>query len=198
MRRIQMKRICVYCGSSPGKFRQYRDGARTLGHELASRGIALVYGGASIGVMGTIADAVLEKGGEVLGVIPVALAKREITHKGLNELFVVNSMHERKAKMADLSDGFIALPGGWGTIEEIFEMLTWAQLGLHEKPCGLLNISSYYDHLSSFLEHAFDQRFVQQEFRPMIMIDQSAGTLLDRFQNYSAPHVKKWIGLEET
>ena len=198
MRRIQMKRICVYCGSSPGKFRQYRDAARTLGHELASRGIALVYGGASIGVMGTIADAVLEKGGEVLGVIPVALAKREITHKGLNELFVVNSMHERKAKMADLSDGFIALPGGWGTIEEFFEMLTWAQLGLHEKPCGLLNISSYYDHLFSFLEHAFDQQFVQQEFRPMIIIDQSAGTLLDRFQNYSAPHVKKWIGLEET
>lgn len=198
MRRIQMKRICVYCGSSPGKFRQYRDGARTLGHELASRGIALVYGGASIGVMGTIADAVLAKGGEVLGVIPGVLAKREITHRGLNELFVVDSMHERKAKMAELSDGFIALPGGWGTIEEIFEMLTWAQLGLHEKPCGLLNISSYYDHLFSFLEHAFDQRFVQQEFRPMIMIDQSAGTLLDRFQNYSAPHVKKWIGLEET
>ncbi len=198
MRRIQMKRICVYCGSSPGKLPQYRHAARTLGHELAARGIALVYGGASIGVMGTIADAVLAKGGEVSGVIPAVLSTREITHRGLNELFVVNSMHERKAKMAELSDGFIALPGGWGTIEEIFEMLTWAQLGLHEKPCGLLNISSYYDHLFAFLEHAIDQRFVQQEFRPMIMMEQSASTLLDRFENYSAPHVKKWIGLEET
>ena len=198
MQRIQMKRLCVYCGSSPGKLPQYRDAAQTLGHEMAARGIALVYGGASIGVMGTIADAVLDKGGEALGVIPGVLAKREITHRGLNELFVVNSMHQRKAKMAELSDGFIALPGGWGTIEEIFEMLTWAQLGLHEKPCGLLNISSYYDHLFAFLEHAIDQRFVQQEFRPMIMIDQSASSLLDRFENYSAPHVKKWIGLEET
>ena len=192
-----MKRICVYCGSSPGKLPQYRDAAQTLGHELAVRGIALVYGGASIGIMGTIADAVLEKGGEAFGVIPCVLANREVAHRGLNELFVVDSMHERKAKMAELSDGFIALPGGWGTIEEIFEMLTWAQLGLHEKPCGLLNISSYYDHLFTFLEHAIDQRFVQQEFRPMIMMEQSASTLLDRFQNYSAPHVKKWIGPEE-
>ena len=198
LRKVQMKRICVYCGSSPGKLSQYRDAAQTLGHELAARGIALVYGGASIGVMGAIADAVLEKGGEAFGVIPCVLANREVAHRGLNELFVVNSMHERKAKMAELSDGFIALPGGWGTIEEIFEMLTWGQLGLHEKPCGLLNVFSYYDHLFAFLEHAIDQRFVQQEFRPMIMMDQSASTLLDRFQNYSAPQVKKWIGPEET
>lgn len=193
-----MKRICVYCGSSPGKLTEYRGAARMLGHELAARGLGLVYGGASIGVMGAVADAVLEKGGEAIGVIPFALATREVAHSGLNELFVVDSMHERKAKMAELSDGFVALPGGWGTIEEIFEMLTWAQLGFHQKPCGLLNISGYYDHLYTFLEHAIDQRFVQEEYRPMIMMEQTAGDLLDRYLQYQAPSVKKWIGPEET
>jgi uncharacterized protein (TIGR00730 family) len=193
-----MKRICVYCGSSPGKLPDYMESARTLGHELAARGLGLVYGGASVGVMGVVADAVLEKGGEAIGVIPYALATKEVAHSGLNELFVVDSMHERKAKMAELSDGFIALPGGWGTIEEIFEMLTWAQLGFHDKPCGLLNISSYYDHLVTFLEHAIDQRFVREEFRPMIMVNESASALLDRFGGYVAPQVKKWIGPEET
>lgn len=193
-----MKRICVYCGSSPGKLTEYRGAARMLGHELAARGLGLVYGGASIGVMGAVADAVLEKGGEAIGVIPFALATREVAHSGLNELFVVDSMHERKAKMAELSDGFVALPGGWGTIEEIFEMLTWAQLGFHQKPCGLLNISGYYDHLYTFLEHAIDQRFVQEEYRPMIMMEQTAGGLLDRYLQYQAPSVKKWIGPEET
>ena len=193
-----MKRICVYCGSSPGKLPEYMDAARTLGHALAARGIGLVYGGASVGVMGVVADAVLDKGGEAIGVIPYALATKEVAHSGLNELFVVDSMHERKARMAELSDGFIALPGGWGTIEEIFEMLTWAQLGFHEKPCGLLNISSYYDHLVTFLDHAIDQRFVREEFRPMIMVDESASALLDRFDAYAAPQVKKWIGPEET
>jgi uncharacterized protein (TIGR00730 family) len=188
-----MKRICVYCGSSPGKMPEYRFAARILGHEMAARNIGLVYGGASIGVMGTVADAVLEKGGEAFGVIPEVLAKKEVAHTGLDELFVVNSMHERKAKMAELSDGFIALPGGWGTIEEIFEMLTWAQLGLHEKPCGLLNTCSYYDHLFAFLEHASEHRFVQQEFRPMIMMECSAAALIDRFSNYRAPRVEKWI-----
>ena len=193
-----MKRICVYCGSSPGRKPEYRDAAKALGHELAARGLGLVYGGASVGVMGAVADAVLKKGGQAIGVIPLALATREVAHSGLDELFVVDSMHERKAKMAELSDGFIALPGGWGTIEEIFEMLTWAQLGLHQKPCGLLNISGYYDHLFSFLEHAIDQRFVREEYRPMIMMEQTAGGLLDRYQSYQAPSVKKWIGPEET
>jgi uncharacterized protein (TIGR00730 family) len=193
-----MKRICVYCGSSPGKLTDYRDAARMLGHELAARGLGLVYGGASIGVMGAVADAVLEKDGEAIGVIPFALATREVAHRGLNELIVVDSMHERKAKMAELSDGFVALPGGWGTIEEIFEMLTWAQLGFHQKPCGLLNISGYYDHLYTFLKHAFDQHFVREEFRPMIMMEQTAAALLDRYQQYQAPSVKKWIGPEET
>jgi uncharacterized protein (TIGR00730 family) len=193
-----MKRICVYCGSSPGKLAEYREAARMLGHELAVRNLGLVYGGASIGVMGAVADAVLEKGGEAIGVIPFALATREVAHSGLNDLFVVDSMHERKAKMAELSDGFIALPGGWGTIEEIFEMLTWAQLGFHQKPCGLLNISGYYDHLFTFLEHAIDQRFVREEYRPMIMMEQTADDLLDRYLKYQPPTVKKWIGPEET
>jgi len=193
-----MKRICVYCGSNPGKLAEYREAARMLGHELAVRNLGLVYGGASIGVMGAVADAVLEKGGEAIGVIPFALATREVAHSGLNDLFVVDSMHERKAKMAELSDGFIALPGGWGTIEEIFEMLTWAQLGFHQKPCGLLNISGYYDHLFTFLEHAIDQRFVREEYRPMIMMEQTADDLLDRYLKYQPPTVKKWIGSEET
>ena len=193
-----MKRICVYCGSSLGLLPDYRDAAQVLGHELAARGLGLVYGGASVGVMGAVADAVLEKGGQAIGVIPFALATREVAHDGLDELFVVESMHERKAKMAELSDGFIALPGGWGTIEEIFEMLTWAQLGFHQKPCGLLNISGYYDHLYTFLEHAINQRFVREEYRPMIMMEQTADGLLDRYQQYQAPSVKKWIGPEET
>lgn len=193
-----MTTICVYCGSNPGLLPDYRESARRLGYEMASRGIGLVYGGASIGVMGAVADAVLERGGKVTGVIPSSLATREVSHGGLDELIVVASMHERKAKMAELSDGFIALPGGWGTIEEIFEMLTWAQLGFHEKPCGLLNVASYYDHLFAFLEHAIEQQFVKQTNRPMIMMDDSPRSLLDRFAVYQAPKVKKWIGPEET
>ncbi|MDT8319018.1 MAG: TIGR00730 family Rossman fold protein [Xanthomonadales bacterium] len=193
-----MKRICVYCGSGLGRSADYREAARALGHELAGRGIGLVYGGASVGIMGAVADAVLERGGEVIGVIPRALATREVAHATLNELLVVESMHERKSKMADLADGFVALPGGWGTIEEIFEMLTWAQLGFHQKPCGLLNVAAYYDQLFGFLEHAFEQHFVRQEYRPMLMLEDSAPALLDRFAAYRAPQVKKWIGQEET
>jgi uncharacterized protein (TIGR00730 family) len=193
-----MKMICVYCGSNPGRLPEYREAARLLGYEMAARGLGLVYGGASIGVMGAVADAMLERAGKVIGVIPVSLATREVAHKGLDELIVVDSMHQRKAKMAELSDGFIALPGGWGTIEEIFEMLTWAQLGFHEKPCGLLNVAAYYDHLFAFLEYAIDQRFVKEEYRPMIMMDRAPAALLDRFSQYRAPKVRKWIGPEET
>jgi uncharacterized protein (TIGR00730 family) len=193
-----MKMICVYCGSNPGRLPEYREAARLLGYEMAARGLGLVYGGASIGVMGAVADAMLERAGKVIGVIPVSLATREVSHKGLDELIVVDSMHQRKAKMAELSDGFIALPGGWGTIEEIFEMLTWAQLGFHEKPCGLLNVAAYYDHLFAFLEYAIDQRFVKEEYRPMIMMDRAPAALLDRFSQYRAPKVRKWIGPEET
>ena len=193
-----MKNICVYCGSNPGRLPEYRGAARLLGYEMASRGLGLVYGGASIGVMGAVADAVLERGGQAIGVIPYSLATKEVSHDGLDELIVVDSMHERKARMAELSDGFIALPGGWGTIEEIFEMLTWAQLGFHEKPCGLLNVASYYDPLFTFLENAIEQQFVKEAYRPMIMMDEAPAALLDRFDEYRAPKVKKWIGPEET
>ena len=193
-----MKNICVYCGSNPGRLPEFRDAARLLGYEMAGRGLGLVYGGASIGVMGAVADAVLERGGQAVGVIPYSLATKEVSHDGLDELIVVDSMHERKAKMAELSDGFIALPGGWGTIEEIFEMLTWAQLGFHEKPCGLLNVAAYYDQLFAFLENAIEQQFVKEEYRPMIIMDEAPAVLLDRFDHYRAPQVKKWIGPEET
>jgi uncharacterized protein (TIGR00730 family) len=193
-----MKRICVYCGSSPGRLPDYRQAARALGLQLAARGLGLVYGGASVGVMGAVADAVVEQGGEAIGVIPHSLATREVAHQGLTELVVVKSMHERKARMADLADGFVALPGGWGTFEEIFEMLTWAQLGFHEKPCGLLNVASYYDHLFAFLEKAIDERFVRDEYRPMMIMEDDPSQLLDRFRDYRAPKVRKWLGPEET
>jgi uncharacterized protein (TIGR00730 family) len=188
----------VYCGSSPGKQPEYRDAARELGHELARRNLGLVYGGASIGVMGAIADAVLERGGEVIGVIPHALATKEVAHHGLDQLIVVDSMHERKAKMAELSDGFIALPGGWGTIEEIFEMLTWAQLGFHENPCGLLNVISYFNPLFEFIENAVDQRFVKEAHRLMMIMEENFFNDTATTEIYTAPRVKKWIGPEET
>ena len=195
---MPMPSVCVYCGSSPGKLPDYSAAATELGQELARRDLGLVYGGASVGLMGILADAVLNAGGRAVGVIPRSLAEKELAHQGLHELFVVTSMHERKAKMAELSDGFIALPGGWGTLEEIFEALTWAQLGFHDKPCGLLNVSGYYDHLGAFLDHAFEQNFVREAFRPMIMVDASPASLLDRFEAYQPPTVQKWIGPDET
>ncbi len=193
-----MKRICVYCGSNPGRLPEYRAAARALGHELVSRGLELVYGGASIGVMGAVADAVLEAGGTAIGVIPHSLATREVAHDQLSELVVVDSMHERKARMAELSDGFVALPGGWGTFEEIFEVLTWAQLGFHAKPCGLLNVEGYFHHLGQFLDHAMQERFVREAYRPMIIMENQPAVLLDRFASYQAPQVRKWIGPDET
>jgi uncharacterized protein (TIGR00730 family) len=193
-----MKRVCVYCGSSPGRLPGYREAARELAHEMVARGLDLVYGGGSVGVMGAVADAVLERGGAVTGVIPRSLATKELAHDGLTELIVVGSMHERKAKMAELSDAFVALPGGWGTCEELFEMLTWAQLGFHAKPCGLLNVAGYYDPLFEFLEHAIAERFVKEEYRPMMIMEDNPGRLIDRFAGYRAPRVKKWIDAEET
>ncbi|MDZ4731853.1 MAG: TIGR00730 family Rossman fold protein [Xanthomonadales bacterium] len=195
---MALKRVCVYCGSNPGRQPIYREAAADLGRELVQRDIALVYGGAGIGVMGAVADAVLANGGEAIGVIPQSLATREVAHTQLSELIVVTSMHERKAMMAELADGFVALPGGWGTVEEIFEILTWAQLGIHNKPCGLLNIAGYYDHLAMFLQHAMDERFVREEYKPMIIMEKQPAALLDRFNNYQPPQVRKWIGPAET
>lgn len=193
-----MKRICVYCGSSPGRLPDYTRAAEQLGSLMAENGLGLVYGGASVGIMGKVADAALANGAEVIGVIPSALATREVAHSGLSELHVVDSMHQRKAKMADLSDGFVALPGGWGTIEEIFEVLTWGQLGFHRKPCGLLNVAGYYDHLNAFLEHAIDEAFVKTDYRPMIMVENDPVRLLQNFRDYRAPRVKKWISESQT
>ena len=193
-----MKKICVYCGSNPGLNPRFREAAIELGNELVARDLGLVYGGASVGIMGVIADTVLAGGGEVTGVIPLALNEKEIAHPGLTKLHVVASMHERKALMAELADGFIALPGGWGTIEEIFEVLTWAQLGFHQKPCGLLNEQGYYDHLFAFLEHAIEQQFVNAEYWPMLMMKPDAASILDAFSIYKAPNVKKWIQTSET
>jgi len=194
---MTIKKICVYCGSSPGKNPVYSEAAASLAHALCERGIGLVYGGAAVGVMGAIADAVLAAGGEAIGVIPKSLAVKEVAHNNLSELHVVASMHERKAMMADLADGFIALPGGWGTLEEIFEMLTWAQLGFHNKPCGLLNIEGYYDGLIGFLENSFEQQFVNELYRPMLMQTHEPAALLDQFAVYRAPKVRKWMGESE-
>ena len=194
---MKIKRICVYCGSSSGKKPAYSQAAVNLALALSERGIGLVYGGGATGVMGTVADAMLAVGGEVIGVIPKALALKEVAHDHLSELHVVASMHERKAMMADLADGFIALPGGWGTLEEIFEILTWAQLGFHDKPCGLLNIEGYYDGLIDFLENSFEQQFVSELYRPMLMRALEPTTLLDQFATYRAPKVRKWMAEDE-
>lgn len=165
-----MNRICVFSGSGTGVLEEYARTAASLGRELARRGIGVVYGGASIGLMGCVADAVLEEGGEVIGIIPEALMIKEVVHSDLTELRVVDSMHQRKALMESLSDGFIALPGGYGTLEEIAEMITWLQLGFHSKPCGLLNVLDYYTHLIGFLDHAVDQGFLKQKHRDKLLV----------------------------
>jgi uncharacterized protein (TIGR00730 family) len=194
----RMKKICVYCGSNMGRRPEYVAAARFLAEELLLRKIGLVYGGAHVGIMGEIANTVLKGGGEVIGIMPQALVDREVAHPGLTELITVNSMHERKAMMADLADGFIALPGGLGTVEELFEVLTWAQLGFHKKPCGLLNAIGFYDHLSAFLDHTVTQGFVKDVHRSMLMVEKNPATLLDRFATYAPPLVSKWIGRENT
>ena len=194
---MKIRKICVYCGSSPGKNPAFSLAASSLARVMCERGIGLVYGGAAVGVMGVLANAVLESGGQAIGVIPRSLAVKEVAHHSLTELHVVASMHERKAMMAELADGFIALPGGWGTLEEIFEILTWAQLGFHEKPCGLLNIEGYYDGLIGFLESAIEQQFVKEVCRPMLMQAHEPVALLDQFAEYRAPKVRKWVGEDE-
>ncbi|MBM7654550.1 LOG family protein [Neobacillus cucumis] len=187
-----MKRLAVYCGSSLGASEAYKLGAIQLGIELAKRNITLVYGGSSNGLMGTVADTVLSHGGQVIGVIPSVLVEREISHKGLTELYTVDSMHERKAKMAELADGFIVLPGGTGTLEEFFEVFTWGQIGLHQKPCGLLNIEHYYEPLISLFDHMIEQKFLQEKFRSMILVEENPDALIDHFHHYIAPSVKSY------
>ena len=193
-----MKRICVFCGSSLGTRNEYAEAAVHLGGVLAKRNIGLVYGGGNVGLMGVIADAVLEAGGEVIGVIPHSLAQREIEHQGLTQLHVVDSMHTRKAMMADLADAFIAMPGGVGTFEEFFEAVTWTQLGLHRKACGLLNVAGFYTPLAAFIDQAVSEGFIKPLHRASIVVDDDAERLLDTMAQVKLPDVPKWITREET
>jgi uncharacterized protein (TIGR00730 family) len=188
-----MKRICVFCGASNGSDPVYLEAAREAGRTLARRGIALVYGGGSVGLMGAIADAALAAGGEVIGVIPRALQLRELAHAKLTSLHVVGSMHERKAKMAELAHGFVALPGGLGTLEEFAEIVTWAQLGLHARPCGLLDVAGYWRPLIGFLDQAVTAGFVKPDHRRMVQVAPGMDALLDAFAAYQPPAVEKWI-----
>ncbi|HEX9903724.1 MAG TPA: TIGR00730 family Rossman fold protein [Propylenella sp.] len=188
-----MRSLCVFCGSNAGASSTYAEAALALGALVAERGLRLVYGGAAVGLMGTLADAALAAGAEVVGVMPTALVDREIVHPGLTELRTVSSMHERKALMADLADGFLALPGGAGTLEELFEIWTWGQLGHHTKPVGLLNVAGFFDRLLAFLDHQCRERFVRQEHREMLLVGTDPRALLDRFDRYQPPRVSKWI-----
>lgn len=192
-----MNTICVYCGSSVGARDEYARAAAEVGRLLAERGQRIVYGAGNIGLMGVLADAALQAGGEVIGVIPHALVARELAHNGVSELRIVDSMHERKALMADLSDGFLALPGGFGTFEELCEMLTWLQLGIHQKPCGLLNTLGYYDHLIAMFDRAVGDRFLRPQHRALLIVDDEPASLLDRLQTTSPPDVHKWLDRDE-
>ena len=188
-----MNRLCVYCGSSTGVRDAYAGAARELAALLTANEIGLVYGGASKGIMGVLADAMLDAGGKVTGVIPRALSDYEVAHEALTELHVVDSMHERKSLMAVLSDGFVALPGGFGTLEEIIEVLTWGQLQFHAKPCGLLNVAGYFDPLLDWCDHAHAEGFVRAAHREMLIVERTPAKLLMRFEQYAPPTTKKWI-----
>lgn len=192
-----MQRICVFCGSSAGASPVYAEAARAMGRTLVARGLSLVYGGGQVGLMGVVADAVLEAGGEVVGVIPHALNAREIAHAGLTTLHVVDSMHERKAMMAAMADAFIAMPGGFGTYEEFFEAVTWTQLGVHKKPCGLLNVAGFYDPVIQFIDQAVREQFIRTAHRETILMDSDPARLLDALARVVLPDVPKWIGLAE-
>jgi uncharacterized protein (TIGR00730 family) len=193
-----VKRVCVFCGSSPGVRPEYAAMARWLGSALARRGIGLVYGGASIGIMGNVADAVLAEGGEVIGVIPRSLLDREVAHDGLTEQHVVDSMHQRKAMMAERADAFLALPGGLGTLEELFEVWTWGLLGLHAKPFGLLEVEHYFAPLISFLDHGVTEGFIREAHRAMVLVDTHPELLLDRLSSYRPPRSEPVIDRSET
>ncbi|RKP57861.1 TIGR00730 family Rossman fold protein [Pararobbsia silviterrae] len=187
-----MRSVCVYCGSSSGADPVYADAARAFGRALAESGITLVYGGGKVGLMGTVADAAMQHGGKAIGVIPELLLAKEVGHTGLTELHVVKDMHERKKMMADLSDGFVALPGGVGTYEELFEVYTWAQLGYHQKPVGVLNIAGYFDPLKTMLEHTVTAGFMRREYVDLLQFADTPPALLDRLQHYTPVALDKW------
>lgn len=193
-----MQTICVFCGSAPGVKHEYAVGARELGCVLAKQNINLVYGGGRVGLMGMVADAALAAGAKVTGIIPRSLADKEIAHQGLTDLRIVTTMHERKAMMSELSDGFIAMPGGFGTLEELFEVVTWAQLGIHTKPFGLLNVAGYYDGLISFLDHSVEQGFVPQRHREMIIVSDEAEELVELLKAYRPIPEEKWLSTRQT
>lgn len=192
-----MKRVCVFCGSSSGARPEYRAAAEALGKELVRRATALVYGGGKVGLMGVLADAVLRAGGEVTGVIPESLMGLEVAHLGLTKLHVVGSMHERKALMADLADAFVALPGGFGTLEEFCEALTWSQLGIHAKPCGVLNVSGYFTPLLAMFDLAVQERFLNAENRALVLAGESPPELLDALTSWQSVPVEKWLDRNE-
>ena len=194
-----MKRICVFCGSSAGRLPVYAETAREMGAELVRRGLGLVYGGGSVGLMGAVADAVLEAGGEAIGVLPRGLARKEFAHAGLTELHLVGSMHERKALMASLSEGFVALPGGLGTLEEVFEVLTWSQLGIHRKPVGLVDVRDYWDGLLGLFRRALADGFIRPEYAGLLLVDATPAALLDRFRAWRPPVTPPiWLDSTET
>jgi uncharacterized protein (TIGR00730 family) len=194
-----VRRVCVFCGSSAGARPAYAEATAELARVLVAEGLGLVYGGANVGLMATLADTTLSEGGDVIGVIPRALVEKEIAHNGLSDLRVVDSMHERKALMADLSDAFVALPGGLGTLEELLEIYTWAQLGLHQKPCALLDVEGYYAHLAEFLAHVVEERFLREEHRAMLIVEREPTTLIERLARFEPGAVQpKWIDRGET
>ncbi len=191
-------RVCVFCGSSAGRDPRYAAAAAELGQALVARGWGLVYGGGRVGLMGLVADAVLAAGGNVIGVIPKMLATKELLHVGATEMHVVESMHARKAMMAELADAFVALPGGYGTFEETFEMITWGQLGIHQKPLGLFDVLDFFQPLVQFIDHAIAEGFIRPEQRDLLVTADSAGPLLDRLKDHRLPTVRKWINVEAT
>jgi len=193
-----MRRICVFCGANQGLNPVYAEHARTLGTRLVEAGYGLVYGGGSVGLMGVIADSVLAAGGEVIGVIPEELATKEVMHTGVTQMHVVQSMHARKALMAELSTAFIAMPGGYGTFEELFEVITWAQLGIHRKTIGLLNVAGFFDPLLQFVDHAIAESFIKPIHRELIVVEAEARALITRLETHQLPQVRKWIKLSES
>ncbi len=195
---MPLQRVCVFCGSNPGRSPSHLQAATAFGQALSARGLGLVYGGGAVGLMGALADAVLAAGGEAIGVIPQGLLEREVGHRGLSELHVVDSMHTRKRTMAELSDAFVALPGGLGTLEELFEVLTWAQLGIHAKPCGLLDVGGFYAPLLAVLDHMEREQFIRREHRVLLTVETSIDALLDRLTEGRVPSRPALLGPEET